>query len=164
MARQYGVEKVHLVAVLALVAEHPGATSAEITRLVIETFRCARRAAIDAISILRKSGCIEPIGHGTDRRRLSYYLTDRGWWCLVHPAGGILLRYARRLFTTCGATRVRRMQDRARDLHGDLDTAFRWAAASLQSGNHAMAIPLYEHRLAIEAALVGRRRGIDART
>ena len=164
MARQYGVEKVHLVGVLAIVAEHAGATSGEITLLVVEAFRCSRRAAMDAISILRRSGCIEPVRHDQDRRRHSYYLTDRGWWCLMYPAGGILLRYARQLFTTCGSDRVRRRQDRARDLHGDLDTAFRWAAASLQSGNHAMEVPLHEHRLAIDALLAGRRRGINART
>jgi hypothetical protein len=157
MARQYGVEKVHLVAVLALVAEHRGATSSEITLLTVETFRCSRRAAIDAISILRRSGCIEPVRHEEDRRRHSYYLTDRGMWCLVHPAGGILLRYARQLFTTCGSDRVRRTQDRARDLHGDLDAAFRWAAASLQSGNHAIAKPPHVHRLEIDALLTGRQ-------
>lgn len=159
MARQYGVEKVHLVAVLAIVAEHPGATSGEITLLVVETFRCSRRAAMDAISILRGSGCIEPVGHDEDRRRNSYYLTDRGWWCLVHPAGGILLRYARQLFTSCGSQRVRRRQDNARDRHGDLDTAFRWAATSLQSDSHAFARPLHEHRLVVETALARSKAG-----
>jgi len=159
MARKYGVEKVHLVAVLALIAERPGATSSEVTLLVAETFHCSRRTAIDSVSILRKAMCIEPVRLDEDRRRLRYYLTRRGVWCLAHPAGGILLRYARQLFTSCGSRQARRIQEAARDRHGELDTAFRWAAASLQSGNHTVALPLDEHRLAIDLALI---RGIES--
>lgn len=51
----------NLVAVLALIAANEGACSGDLVRQVMERFECSKRTATDAVSILRKAGCVESI-------------------------------------------------------------------------------------------------------
>ena len=155
MARQYGVEKMNLLGVLVLIAANEGAYSGDLVRQVMETFECSKRAATDAVSILRKAGCVESIPHMDDRRRRRYYLTLRGWQCLVAPFGGMLLRLARQLFTTCGSPRIRRRQDQFRTRDESLEIAFNRAEQSLR--NHTLGMSRIENRLATERALLESR-------
>ena len=105
MARQYGHEKLKLDCALELIAGGDGNGYDEIVTLIAERFACSRRAAKDALSILKSAGYVEPKQNRADRRRRSYRVTGRGRRVLGHASGELLLRFARKLLTTCPSRR-----------------------------------------------------------
>lgn len=119
MARAFGVQKVDLRLVLALVAlgKHPSAGS--IVSDLGDAFKCSERAVWDALAILRRSRLVEAQSDGIDRRRHRYAITERGEQVLTDPSGGLLLRVARKRHTTCPPKARRGSRDRRR---GDADT------------------------------------------
>lgn len=106
MARQYGVQKVDLLQALAFIATNEGIAAIDLIHRLMEGFQSSERTAKDALSVLRRSGCVTQLRHSDDGRRRSYFVTPRGWRCLTSPYGGLLLRFARLLFTTCASPRV----------------------------------------------------------
>jgi len=151
MARQYGVEKVNLLQLLALIADNEGVQSRDVIRLIMDTFACSKRTAADALSILRQAGCVEAVPDSNDRRRHLYFLTSRGWQRFGDPYGGMLLRFARQLFTTCPSPGVRMKQHRLRENELTLETVFNRAEQSLL--NHRLGVSPIENRLATGLAL-----------
>jgi DNA-binding MarR family transcriptional regulator len=108
MARQYGREKVDLWLALGLVAGEEGQRYGVLVRGLCVGFGCSERTAKDAVAILRRGGYLELDRDLADRRRRRYRLNERGRELLVHPNGWLVLRFARRLFTSCPSRRVAR--------------------------------------------------------
>jgi hypothetical protein len=73
-------------------------------------FDCGERAAADVLSILVRGHWLERSRSSDDRRESTYVLTERGRYILAHPRGPLVLRYARKLFTTCPSPRMKRRQ------------------------------------------------------
>jgi DNA-binding MarR family transcriptional regulator len=122
VARHYGCEKIELRSVLELIAgAHPEA--GELVTQITEVFGCAERAAKDALSILKRGSFVETTSGAPDRRRRHYEITERGWAALDHPNGALLLRFARKLYTTCPSRRGLTNQ-RWLAAHGELDATF----------------------------------------
>jgi hypothetical protein len=110
MGRYFGNEQVDLRAALSLLRGEP-LPAADYAERILECCGCSRRAAADAIRILRRADCIDRVSSDPDdKRRKSYRLTAFGERLLGHPEGGRLLRHARKLFTSCPSPRTRRNQ------------------------------------------------------
>ena len=137
MSRPYGVQKVDLLQALAFIATNEGIGASGLVHRLMEGFNSSERTAKDALSVLRRSGCVTQLRHRDDGRRRSYFLTPKGWRCLTSPYGGLLLRFARLLFTTCASPRVKRRQRLLREQFGSLGAAFNEAEQSLL--HHALA-------------------------
>lgn len=108
MARQYGREKVDLWLALSLIAGEEGQPYGVLVRDLCAGFGCSERAAKDAVAILRRGCYLEPERDESDQRRRCYRLNDRGRELLAHPNGWLILRFARKLFTSCPSPRVAR--------------------------------------------------------
>ena len=101
MRRRYGREKVSLTLVLAAVAAHGDASSGELASLITRAVGCSERTVKDAFAVLRRGGYITAERDEDDQRRRRLRLTERGALLVLHPHGALILRHARRLFTTC---------------------------------------------------------------
>ncbi len=118
MARQYGHEKLGLLEALGLLA---GAEPLRFDRLVwclVAASGCSERAAKDALAILRRGRYVEAVRVAGDRRARSYRVSERGHALLAHPHGWLVLRLARKLFTSCPSRAGARWQGRVRDQGG----------------------------------------------
>ena len=104
MARQYGYEKLPLVECLRVLAELQPVTYSDYRRTLAQQFGVSERACKDAIGVLRAAGYIDSVPAASDGRAKLYSVTDLGRRVHVHPAGATMLRYARKLFTTCAST------------------------------------------------------------
>jgi DNA-binding MarR family transcriptional regulator len=111
VSRPLGHQKVDLRSALELVAgtEHHNARS--LIRVLCNRFSCNERAAADALSILVRGRWLEQSRSDKDGRESTYVLTERGRSLLTHPRGALVLRNARKLFTTCASPRTKRRQD-----------------------------------------------------
>ncbi|HEX5582347.1 hypothetical protein [Gaiella sp.] len=107
MRRKYTREKVDLWLVLALVTVSGDLRSGEHVALLAQEFDCSGRAVKDALAVLRQGGYIEAVREGDDRRQRRLRITDQGRHMLTAPYGWIVLRFARRLFTTCPSRGIR---------------------------------------------------------
>lgn len=101
MNRRYAREKVDLWLVLALVALRGELRSGEHVALLAQEFDCSERAVKDALAVLRRGGYIDAVRDGRDRRERRLHVTDGGAQLVTASYGWIVLRFARRLFTTC---------------------------------------------------------------
>ena len=117
MSRRVGAEKIDLVAVLAIAAADPDLKSGDYVACVREEFSCGTRAARDAISILKQAGWIDARKDTRDRRTLRYRLSRSGRQVLDSVNGRLLVRLARKLYTTCPSPRQAARQ--RRDPDGD---------------------------------------------
>jgi hypothetical protein len=143
MARQYGVQKVDLLVVLRLVRRlEPISYTALVGRLT-KRFECSDRTAKDSISVLRRGGWLDDdgevllrAGDGNNAAAAGQQLlrvSARGHYLLNHPRAAQVLRFARRLFTTCPSPKVRRFQeaaDRAEGRYARLAAVERWLLAA----------------------------------
>ena len=110
MARNYGHEKVDLAHVLAVV-EHCGTvTRKALIHWLTGEFDCSERAAADSLATLKRGRWVERLQDSDDGRRSTYAVTERGRYLLAHPKCSLLLRHARKLFTTCPSKRTKRRQ------------------------------------------------------
>lgn len=100
MARQYGREKIDLWLTLGLIGEDRRPWGVLVQELRVG-FGCSERAAKDALAILRRGRYLELDRDESDRRRCFCRLSDRGREVLAHPDGWLVLRLARKLFTSC---------------------------------------------------------------
>jgi DNA-binding MarR family transcriptional regulator len=101
MSRRVGQEKIDLLAVLAMAAAEPDLNSGDYVACVREEFSCSMRAARDAISILKQAGWLDAYKDTRDRRALRYRLSRSGRQVLDSLNGRLLVRFARKLYTTC---------------------------------------------------------------
>jgi DNA-binding MarR family transcriptional regulator len=138
MAREYGVEKVNLLWVLDLVVALEGERSGLLVRHICETACCRERAAKDALSILRKAGYIVATTDESDRRSRQYVPTERGWQLFHDPYAGMLLRFARKLFTSCPSPAVRSWRQDEIERAGSAEARLEQAEQSLL--NHALGL------------------------
>ncbi len=120
MARQYGHEKVNLFSTLSLIAESDPRSYGELLFLIAQISGCSERAAKDALTVLKRAGYVTPLKDASDRRRRCYALSDQGRRVLEHRYGDVLLRFVRKLLTSCPS---RRGLQRQRSLieHGELE-------------------------------------------
>lgn len=110
MGHYFGKEQVNLREALSLLSGGP-LPAAQYAEQILDRCACSRRAAADAIRILRRADCISRVSSDPDdKRRKSYRLTGYGERLLEHPEGGRLVRHARKLFTSCPSPRSRRNQ------------------------------------------------------
>jgi DNA-binding MarR family transcriptional regulator len=130
MARQYGREKIDLWWALSLIAGEEGQRYGVLVRELRAGFGCSERAAKDALAILRRGCYVELDPDETDRRRRCYRLNDRGRELLACPTGWLVLRFARKLFTSCPSPRVARLRG-ALAAAGGLDRHLERAERSL---------------------------------
>lgn len=132
MARQFGHQKVDLAVALRLVSDLEPIRYGWLVLEFRNRFNCSDRTAKDAISILRRGGWIEPSQPGggggspqpSPARYSPYCMSTRGQALLRSPGGPALLRVARKMFTTCPSSNVRRYQETIEAREG-LDQAFR---------------------------------------
>jgi DNA-binding MarR family transcriptional regulator len=122
MARHYGREKIELRSLLEMIAGSV-AGAGELVAQIMERFRCSERAAKDALAILKRAKLVEARPGRPDRRTRVYVLTRRGRAVLAHRYGPLLVRFARKLFTSCPSRRGRTRQAALIE-RGDLEAVF----------------------------------------
>lgn len=110
MARQYGHEKIDLLQALELLARAGPLRFGEFVERLLAATGCSERAAKDANRILRRGGFVEVVPRSGDRRARLYELSERGRALLADPHGWIVLRVARKLFTSCPSRAGARFQ------------------------------------------------------
>ena len=91
---------------LVLIAAATGMGSGELTVLLAQHFGCSERAIKDGFTVLRRGGYVVAVVDERDRRRRVLEVTARGARVALSPYGGVILRLARRLFTTCPSPAV----------------------------------------------------------
>jgi hypothetical protein len=101
MWKRAGEEKIDLLAVLAMAAAEPDLNSSDYLACVQEAFSCGTRAARDAISVLKQAGWLNACPDTRDRRTRRYRLSRSGRQVLESVKGRLLVRFARKLYTTC---------------------------------------------------------------
>jgi len=99
--RKYAREKVDLGLVLAVIAAGLNMGSCEFVATLAHHFNCSERAANDALAVLRRGGYVDAERDERDGRRRRFLVTERGARLAFAPYGWLILRLARRLFTTC---------------------------------------------------------------
>ena len=116
--RIYGREKVDLGLVLACIVAGVDVASGEFVVAMAHHFDCSERAVNDALAVLRRGGYVYFERDERDRRRRRLRVTRRGARLVSVPKGWVILRLARRLFTTCaspsGAVFRNRLSDQER--------------------------------------------------
>jgi DNA-binding MarR family transcriptional regulator len=110
MARQYGDEKIDLLEALRLLARAELLRYGEFVACLVTATGCSERAGKDAIRILRRGGYVERSTLVGDRRARCYRVSEHGRALLAHPHGWIVLRFARKLFTSCPSRAGARFQ------------------------------------------------------
>jgi hypothetical protein len=118
MARQYGHEKLDLLEALRLLAGTEPLRFGRLVSRLVAASGCSERAGKDALAILRRGHYIEPVPVGGDGRGRAYRVGERGQALLAHPHGWLVLRLARKLFTSCPSRAGARWQGRVRDQGG----------------------------------------------
>ena len=97
-------QQLSIDSVLALLAEHSPFRSVELAAQVAELESIGKQKAYDAIGFALRCGLIErvapPDGRG-DRRQRYYALSEVGRFLLEHAGRSLLLRHARRPYTSC---------------------------------------------------------------
>jgi len=152
MARQYGHEKLDLFAALRLLAVAGGGGYGELVNLLGEAFACSERTAKDALRILKHGDYVELRRDPVDRRRRRYTLSERGQSLLADPNGEPVLRFARKLFTSCPSPDSSRRQ-RALSEPGAPERALEQAERLLLTPPHPEAFnPISNPRLPCPAA------------
>ena len=112
--------KVALFEALELIAMAEPIGHCELVAAYREAFRCSKRRAEDAITVLRRVRYVEaepvagPESNAYDCRRALYFVSDRGAVVLEHPRGPLVLSAAWRLFTGTPSEKTRRYQTRIR--------------------------------------------------
>ena len=110
MARTYGHQKTDLTLVLALVGHFEPVSRKHLVPYLGHFFDSSDRAIADALSILVQGHWLQRTRCSEDRRVSTYTLTERGRYIVSNPRGWMVLRVARKLFTTCPSERARRRQ------------------------------------------------------
>jgi hypothetical protein len=139
MARQYGVQKVRLQEALSLLLAAEPLSYAAWTGEIAERFGCSTRTAQDAITVLRRGRWVErasppPTLIQSDRR--FYRVSERGRYVLEHPRGAMLLRIARKLFTSSPSSKVARHRRMLVGKYGSLDGALAFFERDLLGSPH----------------------------
>ena len=101
--RIYGREKVDLGVVLASIAAGVDVGSGEFVVALAHYFDCSERAVKDALAVLRRGGYVYVERDERDGRRHRLRVTRRGARLASAQHGWLILRLARRLFTTCAS-------------------------------------------------------------
>ena len=101
---------IDLALVLALVGHFEPVSRKHLVRYLGNAFDCSDRAIANALSILVQGHWLQRTRCSDDARVSTYRLTERGKYLLAHPRGWMVLRVARKLFTTCPSERARRRQ------------------------------------------------------
>ena len=110
IARQYGHEKIDLLEALRLLARAELLRSGEFVACLVTATGCSERAGKDAIRILRRGGYVDPVALPEYERARAYRVSEQGRVLLAHPHGWIVLRFARKLFTSCPSRAGARFQ------------------------------------------------------
>jgi DNA-binding MarR family transcriptional regulator len=87
--------KLDVPLVARFVAERNGMASPALLVEIQAAFRCGRRAAQDALTILVRGGWLDRRSSPHDQRRKHYFVTDKGWEDLPTWSGERDMRLAR---------------------------------------------------------------------
>jgi len=101
---------IDLALVLALVGHFEPVSRKHLVPYLGKFFDSSDRTTADALSILVQGHWLQRTRCSDDARVSTYRLTERGKYLLAHPRGWMVLRVARKLFTTCPSERARRRQ------------------------------------------------------
>jgi hypothetical protein len=152
MARQFGHEKVHLDDALRLVKQLGTVSSGELVAVLMDEYRCSRRAAEDALAVLRRGRWLDSIDRAAsvaagvdaslfDGSRRYYRLSERGDALLKHLKADPLLRSARKLFTSCPSPKVLRRREAWIAHHGSAEAVLAHLERTLLSSQRNHNIP-----------------------
>jgi hypothetical protein len=106
MARQYGHEKLPLDECLGYLADGRLVSYSSYARYLAAQSGASTRTCKDAIGVLNRAGYVDTFPKAGDARGKLYAISQRGQSVLAHEAGPTVLRYARKLFSTCASKRT----------------------------------------------------------